>query len=74
MAFDEIKLTLKEIKDMCKKMNRKPYIYLTGGDPILHPNFWDLLELLNRAENSFSVKRASRRNRKASKRAATTNR
>ena len=45
MNFEDIKSTLKEIKDMCKKLNKLPYLYITGGDPILHPNFWDLLEL-----------------------------
>lgn len=26
--------------------HRTPYFYITGGDPVLHPNFWDLLSLL----------------------------
>ena len=26
--------------------DRLPYFYITGGDPILHPDFWPLLELL----------------------------
>ena len=26
------------------KSNREPYLYITGGDPILHPQFWNLLE------------------------------
>jgi radical SAM/SPASM domain protein of ACGX system len=32
---------------MCEKMHRLPYFYITGGDPILHSRFWDLLELLH---------------------------
>ena len=55
MSFDEIKLTLKEIKNMCKKMGKLPYIYLTGGDPILHPNFWDLLKLLKKDNIPFTI-------------------
>jgi radical SAM/SPASM domain protein of ACGX system len=35
--------TLDDIQDMCQKIERTPYIYLTGGDPILHPDFWRLL-------------------------------
>ena len=55
MSFDEIKLTLREIKNMCKKMNKAPYIYLTGGDPILHPHFWDLLKLLKKNNIPFTI-------------------
>jgi MoaA/NifB/PqqE/SkfB family radical SAM enzyme len=35
MSWEEMTHTLNEIKDMCHKMNKFPYIYLTGGDPIL---------------------------------------
>jgi radical SAM/SPASM domain protein of ACGX system len=37
-------LTLDKIIVFCDKIERTPYIYLTGGDPILHPFFWNLLE------------------------------
>lgn len=43
--LEELKSTYKQIKDFCERIERTPYIYLTGGDPILHPNFWDLLEM-----------------------------
>ena len=32
--------------DFCKVYDRLPYFYITGGDPILHPDFWKLLGLL----------------------------
>ncbi|MCR5349852.1 MAG: radical SAM/SPASM domain protein, ACGX system [Acholeplasmatales bacterium] len=44
-----------EIIDFCKRINRKPYIYLTGGDPILHPNFWDLLEYFKLNDIRFCI-------------------
>ena len=31
--------------DFCAVYHRTPYFYLTGGDPILHPDFWKLLAL-----------------------------
>lgn len=55
MNEDEIFETLQEIKDMCNKMSRKPYLYLTGWDPILHPNFWQLLEKLKEDNISFTI-------------------
>jgi radical SAM/SPASM domain protein of ACGX system len=36
-------------------MNKLPYIYLTGGDPILHPNFWNLLELFKKNNIPFTI-------------------
>ena len=30
---------------MCRRMERLPYFYITGGDPILHSRFWDILEI-----------------------------
>jgi radical SAM/SPASM domain protein of ACGX system len=55
MTYEEMVHTLDEIKDMCKKMNKLPYIYLTGGDPILHPKFWDLLELFKENNIPFTI-------------------
>ena len=31
----------------CNKFERKPVVALTGGDPLLHPHFWDIMQLLN---------------------------
>lgn len=41
--------------DMCKRMDRKPSIVLTGGDPILHKDFWKLLELFHSNGVPFSI-------------------
>lgn len=55
MTFDDLKKTFEEIKDMCKKLNKLPYLYITGGDPILHPNFWDLLEMCKKDDIPFTI-------------------
>jgi radical SAM/SPASM domain protein of ACGX system len=55
MDWKQITHTLDEIKNMCRKMNKLPYIYLTGGDPILHPNFWNLLELFKENNIPFTI-------------------
>lgn len=46
MSLDHMKKVLSNIEDMCERINRTPYFYITGGDPILHPDFWTLMELL----------------------------
>lgn len=55
MTWKEILHTLDNIFDMCKKIERLPYIYLTGGDPILHKHFWDLLQEFKRRDIPFTI-------------------
>ncbi|MBD5407736.1 MAG: radical SAM/SPASM domain protein, ACGX system [Treponema sp.] len=51
----ELKSTYAQIKSFCEKIGRMPYIYLTGGDPILHPHFWELLELFRADGTRFCI-------------------
>lgn len=55
MSFDDIKRTFANCLDMCSRMNRKPYFYLTGGDPILHHRFWDILGLFKSHNIPFTI-------------------
>ena len=41
--------------DFCEVYGRTPYFYITGGDPILHPEFWQLLELLHNHDIRFTI-------------------
>ena len=41
--------------DFCEVYDRLPYFYITGGDPILHPDFWNLLALLKEHEIPFTI-------------------
>lgn len=54
-SLEDIKYILNNIIDFCNKINRNPYIYLTGGDPILHPNFWKILELFHKNNIRFCI-------------------
>jgi radical SAM/SPASM domain protein of ACGX system len=54
-GFEDIQATLKNIIQFCDKINRAPYIFLTGGDPILHKDFWPLLELFHREKIRFCI-------------------
>lgn len=55
MSWSDMQNVLDNCIEMCNKLNRKPYFYITGGDPILHENFWNLLELLKKKEIPFSI-------------------
>ena len=41
--------------DFCEVYGRTPYFYITGGDPILHPDFWKLLELIHDHAIKFTI-------------------
>lgn len=47
MAADDAHRVLDSIEAFGLEMGREPYVYLTGGDPILHPDFWHLAERLH---------------------------
>lgn len=51
----ELERTYSQIKKLCEKINRAPYIYLTGGDPILHPHFWELLQMFRADKTRFCI-------------------
>ena len=46
MTWEQMLAVVGNCEEMCLAYGRQPYFYLTGGDPILHPCFWRLLELL----------------------------
>ncbi|QDW74479.1 radical SAM/SPASM domain protein, ACGX system [Lachnospiraceae bacterium KGMB03038] len=55
MNWDEIQETFYNCLDFCKVYGRMPYFYITGGDPILHPDFWKLLKLCKEYEIPFTI-------------------
>ncbi len=55
MSYDQMEYVLENCLEMCEKTNRTPYFSITGGDPILHPNFWDLLEKLHDNELYYNI-------------------
>ena len=46
--FDQLLSTLDEIEASCAQMHCVPALAVSGGDPILHPRFWDFAEELHR--------------------------
>ncbi|MCX6303081.1 MAG: radical SAM/SPASM domain protein, ACGX system [Bacteroidia bacterium] len=55
MSWTGIESVFENCQDMCKKANRIPYFYITGGDPILHSRFWDLMELFKSHNIDFTI-------------------
>lgn len=55
MTWDQMQDTFYNCLDFCEVFGRTPYFYLTGGDPILHPNFWRLLELFHDHDVKFTI-------------------
>lgn len=39
----------------CKEMGVLPHFAITGGDPLLHPNIWQIFETLKQEEIGFSI-------------------
>ena len=55
MNWEQMEKTFYNCLDFCDTYNCRPYFYLTGGDPILHPDFWRLLELIHEHEILFTI-------------------
>jgi radical SAM/SPASM domain protein of ACGX system len=55
MTWQQMEDTFYNCLDFCQMYDREPYFYITGGDPILHPCFWQLLELLKAQSIPFTI-------------------
>ena len=55
MNWKQMEDTFYNCLDFCEMYGRTPYFYITGGDPILHPDFWRLLGLLKEHEIGFTI-------------------
>lgn len=50
-----MKEVLANCEDFCIMYDRLPYFYITGGDPLLNPDFWRLAELLKSRSIPFAI-------------------
>ena len=55
MTWPQMQDTFYNCLDFCKVYDRQPYFYITGGDPILHPDFWQLLDLMHKHGIPFTI-------------------
>lgn len=54
-TYEEMERVVFSCLEMCQKLKRTPYFYITGGDPLLHPDFWKLSELLKNNGIRFGI-------------------
>lgn len=55
MALDDMRRVLDNMATFGRKAGMQPYVYLTGGDPILHAQFWDLLAMMQARGVPFTI-------------------
>ncbi len=55
MDWEQLQEAFYNCLDFCEVHDRLPYFYITGGDPILHPAFWDLLGLMKEHDIPFTI-------------------
>ena len=55
MTWEQMQEVVANCEDFCKVYNRVPYFYITGGDPILHPDFWKLMVFLKSKNIPFTI-------------------
>ena len=55
MPFDKVVYVIDQAREMCRQTGTLPYFFITGGDPILHSRFWDILEYLYKFEIPFTI-------------------
>lgn len=46
---------LKEFTAFCVKYKKRPSMAITGGDPILHPQFWEIIDLVHKHNIPFNI-------------------
>ena len=55
MKWEDMQKVVENAEDFCRTFGRLPYFYITGGDPILHPDFWKLMDLLKEKQIPFTI-------------------
>ena len=55
MDLSDMVTVIENCKTFCEKAGRLPYLYITGGDPILHPQFWTLMKILKLSNIPFAL-------------------
>jgi len=55
MPLGQVERVFLQCREMCESLDRELYFYLTGGDPLLHPDFWRIAELMRDAGVRWAV-------------------
>lgn len=55
MSLEDMMTVVENCQEFCRKADCIPYFYITGGDPLLHPQFWMLAHILKIAKIPFAI-------------------
>ena len=55
MSVSRAEEVVRQCLDMCNRLGRLPYFYITGGDPLLHHNIAGILSLLKKHDIPFTI-------------------
>jgi radical SAM/SPASM domain protein of ACGX system len=55
VSLEDARMTVDKYLQFCNDIDRTPVIIITGGDPILHPQFWEIISYLKDNSIVFSV-------------------
>ena len=55
LDLDTLKAILEDFLQTCDKLERDPFLVITGGDPLLYKRIWDFLEILKEKEVHFGL-------------------
>lgn len=55
LELEILEKILHDFLTSCKKLDVTPFISVTGGDPLLHKNAWDVFEMLHRNNVRFGI-------------------
>lgn len=53
MPMERCRQVVGQCEEMAAGLGKLPFFIITGGDPILHRHFWDILELLHQRNHPF---------------------
>ena len=55
LGIKELLIILENFEESCKKINCLPRLSITGGDPLLHPDIWEFLEIIHNKKIPFGI-------------------
>lgn len=55
LAIKDLEKIVNDFIESCKKMDKRPSITVTGGDPLLYADVWEFLRILHSKSIKFSI-------------------
>lgn len=55
MPYENMLTVIEKCEEFCRTFDRIPYFYITGGDPVLHKDFFKLLGELKKKDYPFTI-------------------